>query len=102
MPACLMQDALAKLQAGRTTLVIAHRLSTIRDASSIAVVQVRGQLGKGWHKLPCSRTISKLAWCWLTAWPRQSAHGKAWRGGWGHCRCCMPAGEMPEACTMLP
>ena len=37
----MLQDALAKLQAGRTTLVIAHRLSTIRDASSIAVVQVR-------------------------------------------------------------
>ena len=36
----LLQDALAKLQAGRTTLVIAHRLSTIREASSIAVVQV--------------------------------------------------------------
>ena len=36
----LVQDALAKGMAGRTTVVVAHRLSTIRAANSIAVVQV--------------------------------------------------------------
>jgi ATP-binding cassette subfamily B protein/subfamily B ATP-binding cassette protein MsbA len=34
----LIQDALARLTAGRTTLVIAHRLSTIRHADRIAVL----------------------------------------------------------------
>ena len=35
----LVQDALAKLVASRTTLVIAHRLSTIRDADKILVLK---------------------------------------------------------------
>jgi ATP-binding cassette subfamily B protein/subfamily B ATP-binding cassette protein MsbA len=34
----LIQDALARLTRGRTTLVIAHRLSTIRQADRIAVL----------------------------------------------------------------
>jgi ABC transporter fused permease/ATP-binding protein len=34
----LVQEALEKLQKGRTTLVIAHRLSTIRDADRIVVL----------------------------------------------------------------
>ena len=33
-----IQDALAKLMKGRTTLVIAHRLSTIIDADKICVI----------------------------------------------------------------
>lgn len=33
-----VQEALASLRAGRTTLVIAHRLSTIRDADQIVVL----------------------------------------------------------------
>ena len=44
----LVQDALARGMAGRTTVVVAHRLSTIRAASSIAVVQVRA-----WQPVPC-------------------------------------------------
>lgn len=39
----LVQAALERLQAGRTTLVIAHRLSTIRDANRIVVLD-RGRL----------------------------------------------------------
>lgn len=39
----LVQAALERLQAGRTTLVIAHRLSTIRDADRIVVLD-RGKL----------------------------------------------------------
>ena len=34
----LIQDALAKLQQGRTSLVIAHRLSTIENADRILVI----------------------------------------------------------------
>jgi len=34
----LVQDALERLMAGRTTLVIAHRLSTIRKADRIVVL----------------------------------------------------------------
>lgn len=34
----LIQDALARLTKGRTTLIIAHRLSTIRDADRIVVI----------------------------------------------------------------
>ncbi len=39
----LVQQAMAKLRAGRTSFVIAHRLSTIRDADTILVMN-KGQL----------------------------------------------------------
>lgn len=39
----VVQDALDKLSAGRTTLVIAHRLSTIRNANKIIVMD-RGEV----------------------------------------------------------
>lgn len=39
----LIQDALAKLMAGRTTLIIAHRLSTVQHADRIVVMH-KGQL----------------------------------------------------------
>lgn len=46
----LVQEALEKLMAGRTTLVIAHRLSTIRKVSRIFVIS-NGQLVEaGSHK----------------------------------------------------
>jgi ATP-binding cassette subfamily B protein len=35
----LVQEALDRLQAGRTTLVIAHRLSTVKDADRVAVIE---------------------------------------------------------------
>jgi ATP-binding cassette, subfamily B, multidrug efflux pump len=35
----LIQDAMAKLQQGRTSFVIAHRLSTIRNADTIVVME---------------------------------------------------------------
>ncbi len=46
----LVQDALEKLQAGRTTLVIAHRLSTIRDADRIVVLDKGRIVEAGTHQ----------------------------------------------------
>ena len=46
----LVQDALEKLQAGRTTLVIAHRLSTIRDADRIVVLDKGRIVESGTHQ----------------------------------------------------
>ena len=61
-PLRLVQDALAALQAGRTTLVIAHRLSTIREASSIAVVQVRWGPCRGWPDLQTALLETAVLW----------------------------------------
>jgi subfamily B ATP-binding cassette protein MsbA len=45
----LVQQALAKLMAGRTTIVIAHRLSTIRDADRIIVMEEGRVAEEGTH-----------------------------------------------------
>lgn len=44
-----VQDALRRLQSGRTTLVIAHRLSTIADADRIYVMQDGRVVEQGTH-----------------------------------------------------
>ena len=50
-----VRTALARLQAGRTTIVIAHRLSTIRGADLIAVLD-RGRVAEmGTHATLLSR-----------------------------------------------
>jgi len=46
----LVQDALEKLMAGRTTVVVAHRLSTIRKADSIAVMRAGHIVEQGSHE----------------------------------------------------
>jgi ATP-binding cassette subfamily B protein len=45
----LIQQALERLIAGRTTLIIAHRLSTIRNADKIVVLEGNGIVEQGNH-----------------------------------------------------
>jgi subfamily B ATP-binding cassette protein MsbA len=45
----LVQQALARLRQGRTTLVIAHRLATVRDADRIVVMQAGRAVEQGDH-----------------------------------------------------
>ena len=45
-----IQQSLAELSMGRTTLVIAHRLSTIRNADRIFVVNEHGIAEQGKHE----------------------------------------------------
>jgi ATP-binding cassette, subfamily B, bacterial MsbA len=45
----LVQEAIERLMAGRTTLVIAHRLSTIRNADRIAVLDCGRIIEEGTH-----------------------------------------------------
>ncbi len=48
--AVLVQEALARLRQGRTTLVIAHRLATVRDADRIVVMDGGRAVEQGNHQ----------------------------------------------------
>jgi ATP-binding cassette, subfamily B, bacterial len=61
----LVQQALEKLTAGRTTLVIAHRLSTVRNAQKIVVMEKGAIVAEGTHaqlmkKSPLYAKLAKL------------------------------------------
>jgi ATP-binding cassette subfamily B protein len=45
-----IQDALNKLQTGRTTIAIAHRLSTLKDAENLAVIKDGQVVESGTHE----------------------------------------------------
>jgi ABC-type multidrug transport system fused ATPase/permease subunit len=45
----VVQEALDKAQAGRTSIVIAHRLSTIQGADTIAVISYGKLVESGTH-----------------------------------------------------
>ena len=45
----LIQEALAEISKGRTTLVIAHRLATVRNADKIIVLDQGRMVGQGTH-----------------------------------------------------
>ena len=45
-----IQQALAKLMQGRTTLIIAHRISTIKDADKIIIVDEGKVVDVGTHE----------------------------------------------------
>jgi subfamily B ATP-binding cassette protein MsbA len=45
----LVQEALARLRAGRTTIIVAHRLSTVRDADLVVVVAEGRTAEQGTH-----------------------------------------------------
>jgi ABC-type multidrug transport system fused ATPase/permease subunit len=49
MSESIVQDALARLRAGRTTIIIAHRLSTVVDADRIVLIKDGRVLAEGRH-----------------------------------------------------
>jgi ATP-binding cassette subfamily B protein len=61
----LIQEALAEISKGRTTLVIAHRLATVRNADKIIVLDQGRMVGQGTHaqllkKSPLYARLAKL------------------------------------------
>ena len=50
-----VQVALARLRAGRTTIVIAHRLSTVRDADLVVAMDMGRAVEMGTHEALLAR-----------------------------------------------
>lgn len=53
---CVVQEALEKVMAGRTTIVVAHRLTTIRNSNLIGVIQQGVVVETGSHDELLSRS----------------------------------------------
>ena len=59
-----MQEALARLRAGRTTVVVAHRLSTVRDADLVVAMADGAAMEQGTHaELMSNWTGFMPGWC---------------------------------------
>ncbi len=52
----LIQDALARLTEGKTTIIIAHRLSTLRDADQLIVIESGKVVERGTHATLLAKT----------------------------------------------
>lgn len=68
----LVQESLARLQAGRTTLVIAHRLSTIRHAGRILLIDKGRVAEQGTHD-----TLLALGGAYASLYARNQQGGQA-------------------------
>ena len=56
-----MQEALERVEAGRTVLVIAHRLSTVKTAQQVAVIDGGVVAEQGTHQELLAKGESKAA-----------------------------------------
>ena len=58
----LVQEALARLRQGRTTLVIAHRLATVRDADRIVAMRMAARWSRARMRADGARMGSMRGW----------------------------------------
>ena len=58
----LVQEALERVEAGRTVLVIAHRLSTVKTADTVAVIDGGGIVERGTHEELLAKGARAVVW----------------------------------------
>ena len=75
----LIQEALERLMAGRTTIIIAHRLSTVRNANQIVVLANGGIAEQGTH----AELMRLRGLYWHLNQVQQQAVQDELRPGWG-------------------
>ena len=74
----LVQQALDRLLAARTTIVIAHRLSTVRDADCVVVIDEGQVVGTGTHA-----TLMETSDLYKKLVKRQLVNAQSGTGGTG-------------------